>query len=74
MGLDCLIVGLLLLLREFNCWVNIIVGSAWLLGYYYCWESMIVGLYLAKVTMVTIAYCLGKRTIKGLLPLGREDL
>jgi hypothetical protein len=27
MGRDCLIVGLLLLLGEFDCWVIIIVGS-----------------------------------------------
>jgi hypothetical protein len=34
----------------------------------------IVGLSLAKFTMATIAYFMGKITIKALLLLGREDL
>jgi hypothetical protein len=34
---------------------------------------LIVGIFLAKVTMATIVYCMGKRT-KALLPSGTEDL
>jgi hypothetical protein len=47
-------------------------GIVLLLGYY-CWECVIVRLSLAKVTMATITYCMGKR-LKALLPLGTEDL
>jgi hypothetical protein len=32
------------------------------------------GLFLAKDTMATIAYCMGKGTKKSLLPLGTENL
>jgi hypothetical protein len=35
---------------------------------------VIVGIFLAKFTMETIAYCMGKRTIRALLPLGMEVL
>jgi hypothetical protein len=48
-------------------------GIVLLLGYY-CWECVIVRLSLAKVTMATITYCMGKRTIRALLPLGTENL
>jgi hypothetical protein len=68
---DCLIVGLVLL-GVFDCWV--IIGIVWLLGYR-CWECLIVGISLAEVTKATIAYyCMGKITIRVLLPLGTEVL
>jgi hypothetical protein len=35
---------------------------------------LIVGISLAKVTMAITAYCMGKITIKALLPLGTEDI
>jgi hypothetical protein len=50
----------------FDCWVIIIVGSVWLLDNYYCWKCLIVGISLAKVTMATIAYCMGKRSTEDL--------
>jgi hypothetical protein len=47
-------------------------GIVLLLGYQY-WDCLIVGLSLAKVTMATIANCMGKG-LKALLRLGTEDL
>jgi hypothetical protein len=44
-------------------------------GLFDCWIIIIiVGIFLAKLTMETIVYCMGKRTIRALLPLGTEVL
>lgn len=39
-----------------------------------CWVIIIVGLSLSKFSMAIIAYCMGKRTIRTLMPLGTEVL